>query len=184
MIFNETPIGGAFLIELERHEDERGFFARSFCRREFEAHGLDPTVAQCNVSLSREAGTMRGLHSQAPPHEEAKLVRCTHGSIHDVILDLRWGSATFLRHFGVALTADERNMLYVPKGVYHGFLTLEPNCEVFYQMSEFYVPGKSLGVRWDDPAFGIEWPREVRVMSDRDRSYPDFADSPPPGTHA
>jgi len=174
MIFTETPIAGAFLIDIEAHRDERGSFGRSFCAREFEEHGLSPVVAQCNVSTNLEKGTLRGMHSQTPPHEEDKLVRCTQGSIYDVILDLRAASPSYRQHFGASLTAANHRALYIPKGVFHGFLTLEDDCEVYYQMSEFYSPSGGRGVRWDDPAFGIEWPGEVRVISDRDANYPDF----------
>ena len=175
MIFQPTGLTGAYVIAIERLSDERGFFARSFCAREFEDHGLNPSLAQCNISYNRHAGTLRGMHFQASPFEEAKLVRCTRGAIHDVIIDLRPDSPTFMRHVGVLLTPDERNMLYVPEGFAHGFLTLEEHTEVFYQMSEFYVPGAARGFRWDDPAFAIDWPAPVSVISARDAAYPDFA---------
>ena len=175
MIFQPTGLAGAYVIAIERLRDERGFFARSFCAREFEDHGLNPSMAQCNISYNRHAGTLRGMHFQASPFEEAKLVRCTRGAIHDVIIDLRPDSPTFMRHVGVLLTPDERNMLYVPEGFAHGFLTLEDHTEVFYQMSEFYVPGAARGFRWDDPAFAIDWPAPVNVISERDAAYPDFA---------
>ena len=175
MIFQPTGLTGAYVIAIERLSDERGFFARSFCAREFEDHGLNPSMAQCNISYNRHAGTLRGMHFQASPFEEAKLVRCTRGAIHDVIIDLRPDSPTFMRHVGVLLTPDERNMLYVPEGFAHGFLTLEDHTEVFYQMSEFYVPGAARGFRWDDPAFAIDWPAPVSMISARDAAYPDFA---------
>ena len=175
MIFQPTGLAGAYVIAIERLRDERGFFARSFCAREFEDHGLNPSLAQCNISYNRHAGTLRGMHFQAAPFEEAKLVRCTRGAIHDVIIDLRPDSPTFMRHVGVLLTPEERNMLYVPEGFAHGFLTLEDHTEVFYQMSEFYVPGAARGFRWDDPAFAIDWPAPVSVISERDAAYPDFA---------
>ena len=175
MIFRETPIPGAFWIELETHPDERGSFARTFCVREFEAHGLDARVAQCNRSYNRLRGTLRGMHTQRAPHAEAKLVRCTRGAIHDVILDLRPGSAAHGKHVAVTLRANDGHMLFIPAGVHHGFLTLEDDTEVFYQMSEFYEPTAASGVRWNDPAFAIEWPEEVRVISERDASYPDWA---------
>ena len=174
MIFRETPLAGAYLIEPERLEDARGFFARSFCRREFEAHGLVTEVAQCNTSFNRHLGTLRGMHYQVAPHEEPKLVRCTTGRVHDVIIDLRPESETFKQYFAVTLSADNRIMLYVPAGFAHGFLTLEDDSEVFYQMGEFYYPESAGGVRWDDPAFGIEWPAKPVLISERDSSYPDF----------
>lgn len=175
MIFTETPLKGAFMVELERLEDERGFFARAWCQREFEAHGLNPRLVQCNVSFNKQQGTLRGMHYQAAPFEEAKLVRCTTGAIYDVIIDLRTDSATFKQYFGITLTPEGRNMLFVPEGFAHGFLTLADNSEVFYQMSEFYAPGYGRGVRWDDPAFGIAWPEPVQVISERDAAYPDFS---------
>ncbi len=174
MIFRETALAGAFLIEPERLADERGFFARTWCARELAEHGLDPRLAQASVSFNRELGTLRGLHYQAAPHEEAKLVRCTRGEIWDVIVDLRPGSPTFKRSFGEALSAENRLMLYVPAGFAHGFLTLAPASEVLYLISEFFEPEAARGVRWNDPAFGIRWPSEPRVISDRDRAYPDF----------
>jgi dTDP-4-dehydrorhamnose 3,5-epimerase len=174
MVFAETEIKGVYVIDVERHEDQRGFFARSWCRREFEAHGLNPDLVQCNISFNRKNGTMRGMHYQAKPFEEAKLVRCTSGSIYDVIVDLRPDSPTFKQHFGLPLTADNRRSLYVPEGLAHGFLTLEDDTEVFYQMSEFFAPESARGFRWNDPAFGIALPAQVRVLSERDRMYPDF----------
>ncbi len=173
MIFREI-LPGAFLIELERIEDERGFFARSFCQREFEAHGLDPCVAQCNISYNPQRGTLRGIHYQAAPHREAKLVRCTRGAIHDVVLDLRPDSPRYLQHVGIELSAENRRMIYIPVGCAHGFLTLDDDTEVFYQMSNFYAPEAARGVRYDDPAFGIVWPEPVRLVSERDRTYPDL----------
>ncbi len=156
------------------HEDDRGFFARTFCRREFEAHGLNPQVVQCNVSFNKRKGSLRGMHFQASPHSEAKLVRCTAGSIYDVIIDLRASSSAFRKHFGVELSARNRKMLYVPEEFAHGFQTLEDDTEVFYQMSQYYSPEHSRGVRWDDPAFGISWPPGERIIIERDRTYPDF----------
>jgi dTDP-4-dehydrorhamnose 3,5-epimerase len=173
VIFAATPVG-AVVIEAEPVEDERGFFARSFCAREFAARGIDARVAQCNVSFNRERGTLRGLHFQHPPHAEAKLVRCTRGAVYDVALDLRSDSPTFLDHFAVELSAANRMMLFVPAGLAHGFQTLEPDTEVFYQMSAPYVPEAADGVRWNDPAFAIEWPLAVSAISERDRTYPDF----------
>ena len=174
MNFVETPLKGAFIIEPERLEDDRGFFARTWCKREFEAHGLNPNMVQCNVSFNRARGTLRGMHYQAPPFEEAKLVRCTMGAIYDVLIDLRRGSLTFKQYFAVEISSRNFLMAYIPEGFAHGFLTLENNTEVFYQMSEFYAPDHARGVRWDDPTFGIEWPAEVKVISERDRTYPDF----------
>jgi len=174
MIFTETTLRGAFLIDIERHEDERGFFARSWCRREFEAHGLNPEIAQCNVSFNVRKGTLRGMHYQIEPSEEAKLVRCTRGALCDVIVDLRPDSPSFKQHVSEVLTAENRRMLFVPEGFAHGFLTLEDATEVLYQMSEYHVPERGRGFRWNDPAFGIAWPAEVVVISERDRDYPDF----------
>lgn len=187
MIFTGTKLKGVYIIDIERLEDERGFFARSWCQREFEAHGLNPRLTQCNVSFNIKRGTLRGMHYQVKPFEEAKLVRCTTGAIHDIIIDIRPDSATYCQWIGVdlaascspltahrsRLTADHR-MLYVPEGFAHGFLTLEDNTEVLYQMSEFYAPECARGIRWNDPALAIEWPSEINVISDRDRSYPDF----------
>lgn len=174
MIFTRTILKDAMLVDLEKHEDERGFFARTWCRREFEAQGLNPRLAQCNISFNPHQGTLRGMHFQIKPHEEAKLVRCARGSLFDAIIDLRPDSPTYKRHFGVALTADNRRMLYVPEGFAHGFLTLEDATEVFYQISVCYAPESQRGVRWNDPAFGIDWPAEPKLISGRDRSYPDF----------
>ena len=174
MIFKETPLSGAFVIEAERREDERGFFARTWDQQEFEAHGLNPSVVQCNTSFNTKRGTLRGMHYQAAPHEEAKLVRCTRGAIYDVIIDLRRDSTTFKQWAATELTADNYRMHYVPEGFAHGFLTRKDRTEVFYQMSQFHVPASARGVRWDDPAFGIQWPIAVEVISDRDKNYPDL----------
>jgi dTDP-4-dehydrorhamnose 3,5-epimerase len=174
MIFSATALAGAYLIEPERLEDERGFFARTWCVDEFAARGLNPRLVQCSISFNRRKGTLRGMHFQAAPHEEAKLVRCTRGAIYDVIVDLRPDSPTFKRWTAVDLTAENRRMLYVPEGFAHGFQTLEDESEVSYQMSEYYHAASARGVRWDDPAFGIEWPVEERTISARDRHYPDF----------
>jgi len=175
MIFLETPLAGAFLIDLERLGDERGFFARTWCPEEFSSHGLETRLAQCSVSFNDHAGTLRGLHYQAAPYEEVKLVRCTAGAIFDVILDLRPTSPSYLRHYTVTLSAENRRSLYVPRGVAHGFQTLQDSTEVLYQMSEPYRPEYSRGVRWNDPAFGIGWPPAPhRIINDRDRTYPDF----------
>jgi len=171
MIFTETKLRGAFIVEIERLEDERGFFARSWCRREFETRGLDSGLVQCNISYNLKAGTLRGMHYQAPPFEEAKLIRCTKGAIHDVIVDLSPGSPTFGQYESFLLTPENRRMLFVPKSFAHGFLTLEDETEVFYQMSEFYHPECARGALWDDPAFGIPWPLPDPIVSARDRSF-------------
>lgn len=174
MNFTPTALAGAYVIEPERREDKRGFFARTWCRREAEDYGLNPCVAQCNISFNQKQGTLRGMHFQAAPYAEAKLVRCTAGAIYDVIIDLRPESHTYTRHIGIVLSADNRTMLYVPEGFAHGFQTLNDSTEVFYQMSEYYAPGHSCGVRWNDPIFGIEWPEDDRTITDRDQRYPDF----------
>jgi dTDP-4-dehydrorhamnose 3,5-epimerase len=174
MIFRETKLKGAYVVDIEKLEDERGFFARSWCQKEFEAHGLNPRLVQCNISFNARKGTMRGMHYQTQPFEEAKLIRCTRGAIHDVIVDIRPDSPTFREYVGILLTADNRRMLYAPEGFAHGFLTLDDNTEVFYQMSEFYAPECAKGFRWNDPAFRIAWPEVVQVISERDRAYPDF----------
>ncbi len=174
MIFRETKLKGAFIIEPERFEDERGFFARTWCRKEFEDHGLNPALVQCNISFNKKNGTLRGMHYQTPPHAEIKLVRCTQGSIYDVIIDLRKDSETYKDWFGVELSRDNHNMLYIPENFAHGFLTLEDNTEVFYQMSEFYYPECARGVRWNDLVFNIHWPMDVTVISEKDKKYADF----------
>jgi dTDP-4-dehydrorhamnose 3,5-epimerase len=178
MIFKDAGIDGVLVIEPERHEDERGFFARTWDPDEFAERGLNPELAQCSISFNRARGTLRGLHYQAPPHEEAKLVRCTAGAIFDVAVDLRPGSSTFRDWFGIELSAENRLALYIPEGCAHGFLTLADDSEVHYQISHAYVPDAGRGVRWDDPAFAIRWPGEVVVINDRDRSYADFRREP------
>jgi len=175
MIFKKTNLEGAFIVEIQRLEDGRGFFARSFCQREFQEHGLNPNLAQCNISFNKVKGTLRGMHFQVAPHEEAKLVRCTQGAIHDVIIDLRPDSPNYMHHFAIDLTAEAHNALYVPEGFAHGFLTLAPETCVFYQMSEFYAPGYARGFRWNDPAFNLKWPVEIEMISERDANYPDFS---------
>lgn len=174
MIFRECALKGAFVIDLERREDERGFFARSWCREEFAAHGLITRLAQCNLSFSRRRGTLRGLHYQTTPYEEAKLVRCTRGALYDVMIDLRADSPTYLRWEAVELSADSHRMVYVPEGFAHGFQTLEDSSEVFYQVSESYRPDHERGVRWNDPTFNIRWPHPEPILSPRDRRHPDF----------
>ena len=174
MIFKDTRIDGAWVVEPERLEDERGFFARTWDLEEFAGRGLNPHLAQCSVSYNRARGTLRGLHFQAAPYEEAKLVRCTAGAIFDVAVDLRPDSSTFRDWFGVELSAENRLALYVPEGCAHGFLTMEDDSEVHYQISQPHVPQAARGVRWNDLAFGIAWPGEVVVVNKRDRSYPNF----------
>jgi dTDP-4-dehydrorhamnose 3,5-epimerase len=174
MRFEATALEGAYIIEIEPRVDERGFFARAFCRGEFEARGLNPAVAQCNISFNASARTLRGMHYQAEPFREVKVVRCTRGAIYDAVIDLRPDSATYRRWFGVELTADNRKALYVPEGFAHGYLTLTENTEVFYQVSEFYNPGHERSIRWNDPAFGIKWPVEPLVISPKDAGHPDF----------
>jgi len=176
MIFTETPLAGTWVVEPERVQDERGFFARTFDADEFARRGMRTAFPQCSVSFNARAGTLRGMHYQAAPHEEAKLVRCTAGAVYDVVVDLRPGSPTRMRWFGVELSAGNHRALYVPEGFAHGFQTLVDGSEVFYQISARYHAASGRGVRWDDPAFGIRWPSaEVRVISDRDGAYPDFA---------
>jgi dTDP-4-dehydrorhamnose 3,5-epimerase len=174
MVFREASLPGSWLIEPEGRADTRGFFARVFCKREFEKRGLATCFVQVNNSLNVERGTLRGMHYQLAPHAEAKLVRCVHGALHDVVLDLRSGSSTFGRSFGVELNAENRLMLYVPKGLAHGFITLRENTEVLYFVDEFYSPEYERGIRWDDPHFGLQWPFEPTVLSDKDRSHPYF----------
>ena len=175
MIFRELKLKGAFTIEPRKFEDERGFFAQSWSEKEFAAQGLDSHLADCSISFNRTRGTLRGMHYQAAPQGQVKLVRCTRGSIYDVIIDLRAGSTTFKQWEGVELTEANHTALYIPKDFAHGFVTLEDNTEVFYQMSDPYAPDSGRGVRWDDPAFGISWPAPVSMINQRDRSYPDFA---------
>ncbi len=172
MRFLETRLEGSFVIELEPHRDERGFFARTFCAREFAERGLEPGVAQCNLSYNHLRGTLRGLHLQVAPAAETKLVRCVRGAVYDVIVDLRPESATYLSHVGVELTADNRRALYVPKGFAHGYQTLVDDTEVFYQSGEFYSPQNERGIRYDDPALSIQWPVAVTEISLKDASWP------------
>ena len=174
MIFTETTLAGAYVIELEKIEDERGFFARSWCAQEFTTQGLESKLVQCNVSYNKKVGTLRGLHYQVAPYEEAKLVRCTRGALFDVIVDLRKDSLTFLQWFGVELTATNYKMLYIPEHFAHGFQTLEDDTEIFYQMSEFFHPEAARGIRWDDPSVAVMWPRVERTISKRDQAYADL----------
>ena len=174
MRFEETPLAGAFLVHQERREDDRGFFARTWSKKEFAAHGLATEIVHCNASYNRRRGTLRGMHWQVPPYAEAKLVRCTAGAIYDVIVDLRSESESYGRHYGATLTSAEGAMLYCPEGFAHGFVTLADDVEIAYQMSQVYSPAHARGFRWDDPFFDIAWAIEPVVMSTRDRAYPDF----------
>jgi dTDP-4-dehydrorhamnose 3,5-epimerase len=174
MKFVESELKGAFIIELELLEDERGFFARTWCRKEFEQQGLHPGWVQCNISYNKRMGTLRGMHYQIAPHAEAKLVRCTMGAIFDVIIDLRPDSKTFKQWISAELTAKNRKMIFIPEGFAHGFQTLVDDTEVFYQMSEFYTPEYARAVRWNDPQFNIHWPEADRVVSEKDQKIEDF----------
>ena len=175
MLFHDTELAGAVIVEPECRHDERGFFARTWCQREFAAHGLESRLVQCSLSYNRRRGTFRGMHYQLAPNAEAKLVRCATGAIWDVIVDLRPGSRTYGRHLGVELSARNRRMLHIPESFAHGFLTLEDDTEVCYQMSEFHDPDSARGFRWNDPSFAIELPIPVAVIAERDRDYPDYA---------
>lgn len=174
MKFLETPLAGAYVVEVERREDERGFFGRTFCEREFAAHGLVSRFPQCNVSYNRRRGTVRGMHYQADPHPEIKLVRCTNGAIVDAIVDLRPDSPTHRRWFSVELSAGNRRALYIPAGMAHGFQTLADDVEVLYMMSEYYHGDLARGVRWNDPAFDLEWPEPITVIAEKDLAFPDY----------
>lgn len=174
MIFKETKLKGAFIIEPEKLEDSRGFFARSWCQKEMKAHGLSPQLAQCNISFNKKRATLRGMHYQVKPYEEIKIVRCTLGAIYDVIVDIRPESSTFKQWLAVELSADNRKMFYIPEGFAHGFQTLVDDTEVFYQMSEFFAPGSAQGIRWDDPAFNITWPIANPILSEKDSQYVSF----------
>jgi dTDP-4-dehydrorhamnose 3,5-epimerase len=174
MIFTETPLTGAYLIDLEKHGDERGFFARAFCEREFASHGLVTHFVQINNSLSARQGTLRGMHYQLAPKAETKVVRCIRGALYDIILDLRDASPTFGQSFGAELTAENRRMMYVPKGFAHGLFTLADDTEASYLVDEFYAPEYERGIRWDDPRFAIRWRAQPKVISDKDRNFPDF----------
>ena len=171
MRFTETGLNGAFLVEIEPVEDERGLFARSWCQKEFATQGLNANLVQCNISFNNKKGTLRGMHFQAEPHPEVKLVRCTMGKVYDVIIDLRPDSATYKQWFAIELSAENRTALYVPQGFAHGFQTLADNTEVYYQMSEVYYPELARGVRYDDPAFSIIWPIDTPILSDRDKGF-------------
>lgn len=174
MLFTETKIKGAYILEAERIVDERGFFARTWAQDEFVAHGLNPDLAQCNASYNHHKGTVRGMHWQEPPHAETKLVRCTQGGIYDAIVDIRADSPTYRQWVGVELTAENRRALYIPEGCAHGFQTLEDATEVFYMITEYYAPAAARGMRWNDPAINLTWPLEITVISDRDAHYPDW----------
>ena len=174
MKFVPTPLGGAYVIELEPSFDERGFFARSWSAEEFKERGLGAKIAQCSISFNTRKGTLRGMHYQSEPHAEAKIVRCSAGAMYDVLVDLRRGSPTYCRWFGVELSADNRKLLYVPEGIGHGFQTLTNNTEIFYQISQDYRSDASRGVRWNDPVFAIDWPIANPILSERDRSFPDY----------
>ena len=185
MRFTETRVRGAYVLEPEPIRDERGFFGRLWCARELEAHGLNAEIRQTNIGFSDRRGTLRGLHLQRAPHAEVKLVRCTRGAVFDVVVDLRTGSPSFRRWAGIELTADNHRALYVPEGCATGYLTLTDSAEIYYHTSAFYAPAAATGVRFDDPAFGIEWPEAVRVISTADRGWPDFqADAPGTGGDA
>lgn len=174
MRFSETQLKGAYIIDLEHREDHRGFFARAWCQREFEEHGLNPRIVQTNIGFTLKKGGLRGMHFQVAPKQEAKTVRCTTGAIIDVVVDLRPDSATFKQWFGLELSAENRRMLYVPEGCAHGYQTLVDNTEIQYQTSEFYSAEHARGVRYDDPVFGIEWPLPITSISEADRAWPDF----------
>jgi len=174
VIFNKTELNGAYVVEIDKLNDHRGFFARTWCQKEFDEHNLVSKVRQANVSYNKTKGTLRGMHYQVSPYEETKLVRCTKGAIYDVIIDLRPASSTHTQWIGVELAAGNYKMLYVPENFAHGFITLKDDTEVTYQVSQFYTPGSERGIRWDDPAFGIDWPLAVQVISDKDNSWPDY----------
>lgn len=179
MIFEETKLAGAYIIHPERLEDSRGFFSRVWCKKEFEQHGLATELVQCNISYNKSANTLRGMHYQEKPYQEAKLVRCTAGSIFDVIIDIRPESATYKEWMGVELSAENRTLLYVPEGFAHGYVTLVDDAEVFYQVSEFYTPDVERGIRWNDPMFKIAWPEsDSLVISKKDRAWPDYVPVP------
>jgi dTDP-4-dehydrorhamnose 3,5-epimerase len=175
MIFTETKLKGAFIIDIKRIEDDRGFFARAWCQNEFKAYSLNTNMVQMNVAFSHKRGTIRGMHYQKSPWQEAKLVRCTNGAIYDLIIDLRRDSPTHKQWIGVELTEENRRMLYAPEGFAHGYQTLEDNTEMYYQTTQFYAPEFARGVRFDDPVFGIVWPIEIAVISQQDREWPDYS---------
>lgn len=174
MIFEETPLKGAYTINLNRFEDERGFFARSYCRKEFEDHGITAQIVQANLSYSKKKGTLRGIHYQISPFEETKLVRCIRGAVYDVIIDLRKDSPTYKQWFGIELNEENYTMLFVPESFGHGYQTLKDHTEVIYMVSQFYAPGAERGIRWNDPVFGIQWPAEVKVISSKDANWDEY----------
>jgi dTDP-4-dehydrorhamnose 3,5-epimerase len=174
MNFQKTKLAGVFKIQLERRSDERGFFARTWCKDEFASHGLNASLVQSSISFNAKKGTLRGMHYQAAPFAETKVIRCTQGALYDVVIDLRPDSLTFKQWIAAELSAENRDMLYVPEGCAHGFLTLADKTEILYQMSQVYTAESARGVRWNDPAFAIDWPAKVQVIADRDRAYPDF----------
>lgn len=174
MIFTETRLKGAYIVEVKKLEDDRGFFGRFWCQKEFEEAGLNGNIKQINTSFTRKKGTMRGMHYQVDPYQEAKFMHCTKGRIYDVIIDLRPDSPTFMEWVGHELSGDEYKMIYVPENFAHGFVTLEDNTEVIYPVTEFYTPGSERGIRYNDPAFNIEWPVEVGIVSDKDKGHGDF----------
>jgi dTDP-4-dehydrorhamnose 3,5-epimerase len=176
MRFAETGVKGVYLIEPEKIEDSRGFFARIWCEKEFREHGLNPRLLQCSISFNKRKGTLRGMHFQIHPYQEAKLVRCTQGAIYDVVIDLRRNSETYKKHVAEELTSENHKMLYIPEGCAHGFQTRADATEVFYQISQVFSAEHARGVRWNDPAFGIEWPEDNRTILERDQNYPDLED--------
>jgi dTDP-4-dehydrorhamnose 3,5-epimerase len=181
MKFTPTEIADVFVVELEKREDDRGFFARGFCQREFEEHGMVSQVVQANISYNKYKGTLRGMHYQVSPYEETKFLRCTKGAVYDVIIDMRPESLSYMKWFGVELTDKNYKMLYVPRNFAHGFQTLEDETEVMYLVSEFYAPQSERGVRFDDPAFNIQWPLEVAQISEKDAAWPNYQDANPVG---
>jgi len=176
MKFLETPLKGAFIIDLEKREDERGFFARTWCRNEFESHGIYRLPVQSNLSYNKKAGTMRGMHYQASPFQESKLLRCVSGSVYDAIIDLRKDSPTFMQWFGIELNEENGIALFIPEDFAHGFMTLKDNSEIMYQVSAFYTPGSERIVRYNDPSFNIQWPMEATIISEKDKNAPDYKD--------
>jgi dTDP-4-dehydrorhamnose 3,5-epimerase len=174
LIFTETKLKGAFILDVKRLEDERGFFGRSWCKKEMQEHGLNSNVVQANVSFNHKRGTLRGMHFQFSPYQETKLVRCTKGALYDVIIDLRKDSPTYKQWIGVELTEDNFRMLYVPEDFAHGFITLQDNTAITYQVTQFYTPGAEGGIRWNDPTVGIEWPVPIEVISSKDSNHPDY----------